>query len=106
MARFNDTITGRLLEGALDTLRRSGVDVDKDVEVFWVPGAFELPVAAQKVARTKRFDAIVGRSPAIERLLQVLAKAAAGTAPILLSGDSGASEVAVLSDEEIWRLML
>jgi 6,7-dimethyl-8-ribityllumazine synthase len=59
VARFNDTITGRMLEGALDTLRRSGVDMDKDVEVFWVPGAFELPIAAQRVARTGRFQAIV-----------------------------------------------
>lgn len=58
VARFNDTITGRLLEGALDTFRRSGVDVEKDVEVFWVPGAYELPIAAQKIARTGRFDAI------------------------------------------------
>jgi 6,7-dimethyl-8-ribityllumazine synthase len=59
VARFNDTITGRMLEGALDTLRRSGVDMDTDVEVFWVPGAFELPIAAQRVARTGRFQAIV-----------------------------------------------
>ena len=59
VARFNDTITGRMLDGALDTLRRSGVDVDADVEVFWVPGAFELPIAAQRIAQTGRFQAIV-----------------------------------------------
>ncbi|MFT4977558.1 MAG: 6,7-dimethyl-8-ribityllumazine synthase [Myxococcota bacterium] len=59
VARFNDTITGRLLEGALDTLRRHGVDVEKDVEVFWVPGAYEMPVAAQKIAQTNRFSAVV-----------------------------------------------
>ncbi|MBI3270854.1 MAG: 6,7-dimethyl-8-ribityllumazine synthase [Planctomycetes bacterium] len=58
VARFNDFITGRLLEGARDGLRRRGVD-DDDVDVIWVPGSFELPVTALRVARTGRYDALI-----------------------------------------------
>ena len=56
VARFNDLITRRLLDGALDALRRSGVP-DDAVTVAWVPGAFELPVAARKLAADH--DAVV-----------------------------------------------
>ncbi len=59
VSRFNDLITGRLLDGAVDALRRHGVDVDERVEVFWVPGAFEIPVLCGHLAATGRFDAIV-----------------------------------------------
>jgi 6,7-dimethyl-8-ribityllumazine synthase len=58
VARFNDFITNKLLEGAQDALLRHGVNED-DIEVTWVPGSFEIPLVAQKLAATKRFDAII-----------------------------------------------
>jgi len=58
VSRFNETITQRLLEGALDALVRHGVAFD-DVDVFWVPGAWELPAAARRVAGSERYDALV-----------------------------------------------
>ena len=58
IARFNDFLTAKMLEGALDALARHGVD-EEDIEVGWVPGSFEIPLAAQKLANTKRFDAII-----------------------------------------------
>ena len=58
VARFNSFITERLVEGAIDTIRRHGGDPDK-IEVFKVPGCFEIPVAADKIAASKSFDAIV-----------------------------------------------
>ena len=58
VSRFNQTITQRLLEGALDALVRHGVTFD-DVDVFWVPGAWELPAAARRVAASERYDALV-----------------------------------------------
>lgn len=58
VGRFNEFITGKLLSGALDALNRHGVD-DGDVEVAWVPGAFEVPVAAGKMAGTGRYDAVI-----------------------------------------------
>lgn len=57
-ARFHETIARRLVEGAVDALRRHGA-VDGDVEVVWVPGAFELPLAALWLARRGRVDAVV-----------------------------------------------
>ncbi|MDR0330597.1 MAG: 6,7-dimethyl-8-ribityllumazine synthase [Chitinispirillales bacterium] len=56
--RFNELITGKLLEGAYDCLERHGVSLN-DVTVCWVPGSFEIPVAAQRMARAKKFDAII-----------------------------------------------
>ena len=58
VARFNEPITKRLLDGALQALDAAGVGA-RDVEVHWVPGAFELPQAALQLARTRRFAAIV-----------------------------------------------
>ena len=58
VSRFNDFITEKLLSGALDALVRSGAN-DKDIEVVKVPGAFEIPLLAMKMAMTKRFDAII-----------------------------------------------
>ena len=57
-SRFNDFISGRLIEGAIDTLLRAGAD-EKDIVVYKVPGAFELPLTAKKLAKTARFDAII-----------------------------------------------
>jgi 6,7-dimethyl-8-ribityllumazine synthase len=58
VSRFNDFITEKLLSGALDALVRSGAK-DKDIEVVKVPGSFEIPLVAMKMAKTKRFDAVV-----------------------------------------------
>jgi 6,7-dimethyl-8-ribityllumazine synthase len=57
-SRFNDLVTVRLVEGAKAALRRHGV-ADDDVEVAWTPGAFELPLAAMRLARSDRFDAVI-----------------------------------------------
>jgi 6,7-dimethyl-8-ribityllumazine synthase len=57
-ARFNEEVTSRLLDGAVAALRGAGV-AEKDLTVVHVPGSFELPLAAQRLARTKRFDAVV-----------------------------------------------
>ena len=58
VSRFNDFITDKLLSGALDALIRSGTS-DEDIEVVKVPGAFEIPLMAQKMAKTNRFDAVI-----------------------------------------------
>jgi 6,7-dimethyl-8-ribityllumazine synthase len=58
LARFNSFIAERLLEGAIDSLLRSGA-MDSDIEVARVPGAFEIPLIVQKMAKTKRYDAII-----------------------------------------------
>jgi len=58
VSRFNDFITNRLLDGAQDALLRHGVS-EGDVEVTWVPGAFEIPLIAQKLARTDKYDAVI-----------------------------------------------
>jgi 6,7-dimethyl-8-ribityllumazine synthase len=57
-SRFNETITRRLVDGAVDCLRRHGV-ADGDVSVAWVPGAFELPLTAKRIASTGEVDGIV-----------------------------------------------
>ncbi|MDO5142782.1 MAG: 6,7-dimethyl-8-ribityllumazine synthase [Eubacteriales bacterium] len=57
-ARFNEFITSKLLDGALDGLRRHGVSED-DVHVAWVPGAFEIPLIASKMAKSGRYDAVI-----------------------------------------------
>jgi len=56
--RFNDFITRRLLEGAQDALLRHGVS-EEDIEIAWVPGAFEIPLIAKKLAQTNRYDAVI-----------------------------------------------
>ena len=58
VARFNEFIGSKLLSGAVDGLVRHGVN-DDDIEVAWVPGAFEIPVAAQRMAQSKKYDAII-----------------------------------------------
>jgi len=57
-ARFNDTIVDALVRGAVDTLRRHGVS-DKDIELVRVPGAFDLPIAARRLAASRRYDAVI-----------------------------------------------
>ena len=58
VARFNSFIVESLLEGAIDTLKRHGVSED-DIEIYRVPGAFEMPIAAQRIAARKKHDAII-----------------------------------------------
>ena len=58
ISRFNDFITSRLLDGALDGLARHGV-CDDDISVAWVPGAFEIPVIAARMARSGKYDAVI-----------------------------------------------
>ncbi|KAB0670500.1 6,7-dimethyl-8-ribityllumazine synthase [Oryzomonas sagensis] len=58
VARFNSFISDRLLEGALDSLIRHGAS-DKDIHVARVPGAFEIPLAAKKLAESRKYDAII-----------------------------------------------
>lgn len=57
-SRFNETVTRALVEGALDALVRHGTAFD-DIDVFWVPGAWELPSAVRQAMRTEQYDAVV-----------------------------------------------
>ncbi|MFR3727997.1 6,7-dimethyl-8-ribityllumazine synthase [Lacrimispora sp.] len=57
-ARFNEFITSKLLSGALDGLKRHEVS-DEDIDVAWVPGAFEIPLIASKMAKSKKYDAVI-----------------------------------------------
>ena len=58
VSRFNEFITEKLLEGAQDALLRHGVS-QEDIEIAWVPGSFEIPLIAKKLAQTKRYDAVI-----------------------------------------------
>ncbi|MER2088744.1 MAG: 6,7-dimethyl-8-ribityllumazine synthase [Sporosarcina sp.] len=58
VARFNDFITGKLLGGAEDALRRHGV-AESDISVAWVPGAYEIPLIAKKMAASGKYDAVI-----------------------------------------------
>jgi 6,7-dimethyl-8-ribityllumazine synthase len=85
VSRFNELVTTRLLTGAREALERHGVR-DEDVDVAWVPGAFELPLAARRLAESRRYDALVclgavirGETPHFEF---VAAEAARGVADV------------------------
>ena len=56
--RFNEFITSKLVGGALDVLKRNDVS-EENIDIAWVPGAFEIPLVAQKMAKTKKYDAII-----------------------------------------------
>ena len=56
--RFNEFIVSKLLGGALDGLKRHGVD-EENIDVAWVPGAFELPLIAKKMVNTEKYDAVI-----------------------------------------------
>jgi len=58
VSRFNDFITKRLLDGAEDALLRHGVS-QEDIGIAWVPGSFEIPLVAKKLAQTKKYDAVI-----------------------------------------------
>ena len=79
-SRFNEFITRKLLEGAQDALLRHGVN-EEDIDVAWVPGSFEIPLVAQKLAQTKRYDAVIclgtvvrGATPHFEYIAAEVAK--------------------------------
>ncbi len=57
-ARFNEFITSKLLGGALDALKRHDV-AETDIDVAWVPGAFEIPLIASKMAKSRKYDAVI-----------------------------------------------
>ena len=82
-SRFNDFITNRLLEGCTDTLLRHGAK-ENDVEVVWVPGAFEIPVLAQRMAKSKKYDTVIclgtvirGSTPHFDYIASEVAKGVA-----------------------------
>jgi 6,7-dimethyl-8-ribityllumazine synthase len=58
VARFNEFINGKLLEGALDALKRHGAN-EEDIHIVWVPGAFEIPLVAQRMAVSTKYDAVI-----------------------------------------------
>lgn len=58
VARFNEFITGKLLSGAEDALRRHGVE-SESVDIAWVPGAYEIPLVAKKMAASGKYDAVI-----------------------------------------------
>lgn len=87
-ARFNNFIGKELLMGAEDCLLRHGA-VDKNIEVAWVPGSFELPIAAQAMAKSKKYDALIclgvlirGHTPHFE---YIAAEATKGIAQVSLA---------------------
>ena len=59
VGRFNEFITAKLLDGALDGLKRHGV-AEENIDIAWVPGAFEVPLIAKKMAETNKYDAVIG----------------------------------------------
>ena len=62
IARFNDLVTGKLLAGCQDALKRHGIDVDPNgtqVDYVWVPGCFEIPLVARQLALSQRYDAVI-----------------------------------------------
>lgn len=58
VSRYNENITGKLLQGALDTLKQAGI-ADEDIHVAWVPGAWEIPLVAQRMAETANYAAVL-----------------------------------------------
>ncbi len=88
ISRFNEFISSKLLDGAKDCLLRHGCN-ESDLEIAWVPGAFEIPYLAQKVAASKKYDAVIclgavirGSTPHFE---YVAAESAKGIASVALA---------------------
>ncbi|CEH29933.1 6,7-dimethyl-8-ribityllumazine synthase [Aneurinibacillus migulanus] len=88
VGRFNEFITSKLLGGALDALKRHGVE-ENDVEVAWVPGAFEIPMFVKKMAESGKYDAVIALGTVIRgstpHFDYVCNEAAKGVASIGLS---------------------
>lgn len=86
ISRFNEFISSKLLDGCLDTLTRHGVE-DNAQDVIWVPGAFELPLVALRLAKSKKYDAVIclgtvirGATPHFEFIANEAAKGVAKVA--------------------------
>jgi 6,7-dimethyl-8-ribityllumazine synthase len=86
VSRFNDVICSRLLEGALDGLRRTGA-ADEHIDIFRVPGSFEIPLVAKRLAVQKKWDAVIclgalirGETPHFDYLSAEVTKGVAQTA--------------------------
>jgi 6,7-dimethyl-8-ribityllumazine synthase len=86
VGRFNEFITSKLLGGALDALKRHGVE-ENSVDVAWVPGAFEIPLIAQKLANSGKYDAVItlgtvirGSTPHFDYVCNEAAKGVSTTA--------------------------
>lgn len=86
VSRFNEFITAKLLDGALDSLRRHNADEEK-IEIIWSPGSFEIPLLTSKLARSKKFDGIIclgaiiaGDTPHYEFIAAEVTKGIAQTA--------------------------
>ena len=89
-ARFNEFITSKLLGGALDGLKRHGVSED-EIDVAWVPGAFEIPLIASKMAKSGKYDAVICLGAVIRGSTThydyVCAEVSKGVAQVALSSD-------------------
>ncbi|CEO25672.1 MAG: 6,7-dimethyl-8-ribityllumazine synthase [Paeniclostridium sordellii] len=90
VGRFNEFIVSKLLGGALDGLKRHGVD-ENNIDVAWVPGAFEIPLIAKKMAKNEKYDAIIclgavikGSTPHFD---YVCAEVSKGIASVSLSSE-------------------
>lgn len=86
VSRFNEFMSSMLLEGAQDTLVRQGAD-EKNISIFWVPGSFEIPPVALRLARTKKYDAVIclgtvirGETPHFDYISNEVAKGVANVA--------------------------
>lgn len=90
VARFNEFITSKLLGGAIDGLKRENVKED-DIEVAWVPGAFEIPLIAKKMADSKKYDAVICLGAVIRGATShydyVCAEVSKGVAQVSLSSE-------------------
>ena len=86
VGRFNEFISSKLLGGALDAFKRHGAE-DNEVEIAWVPGAFEIPLIAQKMAESGKYDAVItlgavirGSTPHFDYVCNEAAKGVAASA--------------------------
>ncbi len=86
ISRFNEFISSKLLEGALDCLNRHKA-ADKNIQIYWVPGSFEIPVIASRLAKSRKYDAIIclgavirGATPHFDYIASEVAKGTAQTA--------------------------
>ncbi len=86
VSRFNSFIGDRLLNGAMDALERNGAEAE-DIAIVWVPGSFEIPLAAKKLAQAQKFDAVIclgallrGDTPHFDHLAAVVTKELAAVA--------------------------
>ncbi|AKP34544.1 MULTISPECIES: 6,7-dimethyl-8-ribityllumazine synthase [Yersinia] len=91
IARFNNFINNSLLEGAIDALKRVGQVSDDNITVVWVPGAYELPLVANVLAKTNRYDAVIGLGTVIRggtaHFEYVAGEASSGLANVAMNSD-------------------